>query len=256
MANLAIDLLGTFHITRGATPVTEFASNKVRGLLAYLAVESNRPHPRDALAALLWPDSSQTQALDSLRNALANLRRVIGDPEANPHYLLITPKTVQFNLASDYHLDAEDILRLKSGSQPPTFPCQSDDIERRIAALDGYHGPFLTGFSIPDSAAFEEWASLWRERLGRMVLEGLRYLADQYEDCGEYARALDYAQRQVALDPWLEESHRQVMRILALSGQRGAALAQYEIFKQVLAAGLGVEPSEETQAVVSGRPRR
>ncbi len=256
MANLAIYLLGTFQVTHGSTPVTEFASNKVRGLLAYLAVESNRPHPRDALAALLWPESSQDQALGSLRNALANLRRVIGDREANPPYLLITREMVKFNHACDYHLDAEDILRLETGFQPPTFPCQSDDIERRIAALDGYHGPFLAGFSIPDSAAFEEWASLWRERLGRMALEGLRWLADQYEACGEYVRALEYAQRQVALDPWLEEGHRQVMRILALSGQRGAALAQYEICRQALAVGLGVEPSEETrrlyEAVLAG----
>jgi WD40 repeat protein/DNA-binding SARP family transcriptional activator len=247
MPHLSICLLGTYQVTRGSTLVTEFASNKVRGLLAYLAVEANRPHSREALAALLWPDSPQESALSSLRNGLANLRGAIGDREAHPAYLLITRDTVQFNLCSDYHLDVENILGLRAVHQSLRTHCQPTDLERHIAAVNGYRGPFLAGFSIPDSAVFEEWASLWRERLGRAVLEELRRLADFYEACAEFSPALEYAQRQVALDPWLEESQRQVMRILALSGQRSAALAQYETCRRALVDGLGIDPSPQTR---------
>ena len=52
--------------------------------------------------------------------------------------------------------------------------------------------------------------------------------------------------RQVELEPWREEAHQRVMRLLAFGGQRGAALAQYETCRRRLAEELGVEPGEET----------
>lgn len=247
MARLLIHLLGVYQISLGSAAITEFASNKVRALLAYLVVESGRPHAREALAGLLWPESSQVDALASLRNALANLRRAIGDHDANPPFLIISNDTIQFNSSSDYFLDIDEILLLADDSPRLSESCEPAELQRRSAALDAYHGPFLQGITISDSSAFEEWVTLWRERLVRLVLEELRWLADYYETCGEYFQALEYAQRQVAIEPWLEESYRQVMRILAINGQRSAALAQYELCRRVLKEELDVEPAAETQ---------
>ena len=105
MAHLSLSCLGPFHVMLDGQPVTGFKSNKVRGLLAYLTVESERPHHREVLAGLLWPDWPDSEALSNLRYALSNLRRVIGDRTAEPCYLLITRDTLQFNTASDYSLD-------------------------------------------------------------------------------------------------------------------------------------------------------
>ncbi len=232
MPQLSISLLGTFQITRDGSPVNELDSNKVRGLLAYLAVEADRPHTREALSALLWPDWPQESALNSLRNALAGLRRAIGDREAEPPYLLISRETIQFNRDSDAWLDVAAFE--KAGGAGP---------EQSISL---YRGPFLEGFSLPESSPFEEWLILKREQLSQHALHILRTLADSNEACGEYERALVYAQRQIALEPWLEEAHRQVMRILALSGQRSAALAQYEACQRLLQDELGLEPAHET----------
>ena len=245
MGDLVISLLGAFQVTRDSTHVTDFESNKVRALLAYLAVESDRPHSRDALSSLLWPESAQENALNSLRNALANLRRAIGDHQANPPHLLITRESVQFNCHSDCRLDVTDILH------------QSDSAQDHLAAVQAYRGPFLQGFSIPDSAAFEEWVSLQREHLQKLTLEGLHWLADYYEGRGEYPAALEFARRQVALDAWLEESHCQVMRLLALSGQREQALRQYQTLRDTLKADLQAEPGQSAarlyQEILSGR---
>jgi predicted ATPase/class 3 adenylate cyclase len=71
-------------------------------------------------------------------------------------------------------------------------------------------------------------------------------LVEWYEQRGEYERASAYAWRQVELEPWQEEAHRQLMRLLALSGQRSAALAQYETCRRLLAEELGVEPGTKT----------
>jgi predicted ATPase len=90
---------------------------------------------------------------------------------------------------------------------------------------------------------------LQRERLHQRALAALAQLTDYHERRGEYEPAQQYARHQLELDPWREESHRQLMRALALSGQRSAALVQYTICRRVLAAELDVEPEEETTAL-------
>ena len=105
MAHLSLSLLGPLQVTLDGQPVTGFKSNKVRALLAYLAVEADRPHRREVLAGLLWPDKPERAARANLRNALANLRKALGDRDASPPYLQITRETIQFSLASDHWLD-------------------------------------------------------------------------------------------------------------------------------------------------------
>jgi class 3 adenylate cyclase len=100
---------------------------------------------------------------------------------------------------------------------------------------------------VSDSAAYEEWALLTRERLQRQMLAALQRLIEAYEQRGDYERACAFAWRQVALAAWQEGAHRTLMRLLALNGQRGAALAQYEACRRALSEELDVEPGEETK---------
>ena len=109
-----------------------------------------------------------------------------------------------------------------------------------------YRGEFLAGFSLDDSTLFEEWLLLKREWLHGRAVEALTTLADYHERRGEYDQARRYAQQQVHFEPWREEAHRQLMRLLALDGQRSAALAQYQTCTRALQIELGVEPSAET----------
>jgi len=234
--HLSISLLGDFHVTLDGNPVTRFESIKVRALLAYLAVEADRLHSRDVLAGLLWPEFPERAALSNLRYALSDLRQTIGDREARPPFLLISSDSLQFNTGSHYTLDVGQFVQ----------GIKSEQIERLEQAVALYRGAFLNGFAIADSAAFEEWLMLKREQFGRLMLTGLRHLADYYEQCGEYEQAQRYAWQQVELEPWLEEGHQQLMRVLTLGGQRSAALAQYETCRHLLADELGVEPVPET----------
>ena len=241
---LKITTLGSLDVERGSEPITAFESNKVRALLVYLAVESERPHRRERLAGLLWPDFPERSARVNLRGALANLRSAIGDREATPPFLHITRQTVQFNIASDAWVDvaAFNALLARTDAGRP-------DAARLEEAVELYAGSFLEGFSIPDSPAFEEWALLERERLQRLFAEALGQLADHYQERGAYDVALRHARRLLALDPLMEAAHRQVMGCLARSGQRSAALAQYEACRQTLSDELGAEPEAETAAL-------
>jgi predicted ATPase/DNA-binding SARP family transcriptional activator len=252
MAHLALALLGPLQITLDARPVSGFDYDKVRALLAYLAVEADRAHRRDALAGLLWPDQPDQAAHNSLRQALATLRRAIGEQAAAVPVLQITREAVQFNQASDHDLDMAAFTTLLAACErhPHRHPATCLSCARRLQqAVALYRGDFLAQFYLPDSIPFEEWALLKREELHRQSLQALIQLADYHERRGEYTHTQRYAGRQLELDPWREEAHRQLMRVLVVSGQRSAALAQYERCRRVLAEELRVEPEAETTAL-------
>ncbi|TEU12128.1 MAG: hypothetical protein E3J21_21920 [Anaerolineales bacterium] len=239
MAHLSLSLLGPFQASLDGEPVTAFESTKVRALLAYLAVEADRMHHRDVLAGLLWPEWPDRAALSNLRYALYNLRQVIGDRTAEPPFLLITRNTLQFDTASDHWLDVAAFTDL-TGLQ------DLSGLEKAVAL---YRGSFLEGFFVSDSPAFEEWALFTRERLARQMSSALHGLAAAHEARGQYEQAQTYARRQLELEPWQEQAHQQLMRTLALSGQRGAALVHYETCRRLLAEELDVEPARATTAL-------
>jgi adenylate cyclase len=244
MPHLSIRVLGPFQVSLDGEPLSGFNSDKVRGLLAYLALSPDRPRRREALAGLLWPEFPERSARTNLRNALANLRHVLGehawsrDRDASPSFLHSTHQTIQFNGQSDYWLDAVAFESLVA-----TVPSVGEGLEQAVNLV---RGPFLEGFSLADAAPFEEWLLLRREQLGRQMVEALDSLAAIYEECGAYEQALAHAQRRVELEPWQEDGQRLLMRLLARSGHRSKALAQYEALRGVLAEELGLDPAPET----------
>jgi DNA-binding SARP family transcriptional activator len=107
MTRLSIAVLGSLQVSIDDSPITTLESAKVRALLVYLIVESNRPHRRESLVGLLWPDYPEDVARHNLRQALFNLRLTLSDHTASPPYLLISRDAIQFNRKSDYSLDLD-----------------------------------------------------------------------------------------------------------------------------------------------------
>ncbi len=242
MAHLSVRTLGPFQVLQDGEPATGFDSDKVRALLAYLIIEADRPHRREKLAGLLWPDYPDQSARTSLRSALANLRKVITDQNANPNFILVTRQTIQFNSQSDYDLDAQkfiDFVGIESENQP--------DASKIEKALSLYNGDFMEGFSLSDSALFEEWMLVSRESLRRKALQILQHLTSFYQEQGNHELALDLALRQIEMEPFQETAHQQAMWIWTKSGRRNEALAHYEDFQKLLKVELGVTPLKQTQ---------
>ncbi|NOY99288.1 MAG: tetratricopeptide repeat protein [Chloroflexi bacterium] len=252
MAHLSISLLGTFHVTLAGEPLVTFGYDKVRALLAYLVMEADKPHSRESLAALLWPDEPPKAARHSLSQALLKLRQTLREKEGDGGFLHVTRETICFNPDSDYDLDVMafiadlDDCEAHLHTDPETCRFCTSRMEDAVAR---YRGEFLRDLSLEDSVMFEEWAIVHRERLHRRVLTVLYHLTRCYIYRGEYAQAQRHALQQVELEPYREEAHRQLMNILARSGQRSAALAQYETCRRILAEALGVKPDRETQAL-------
>lgn len=236
---LEIRLFGGLDIRRDGKPIGGFVSNKAPALLAYL-VSTNRPHQRDALAALLWGEMADADARSNLRQALANLRKLV-----DPH-LLISRETIAWNETEPYTLDVKQFLdHLQAGRDVPS-------VTRATAfrkATELYRGDFLAGFVVRDAPEFEEWQLAQRVRYRELALHALHTLTEHHLDRGEYSRAIDSATSLLAVDPWREDAYRQLMLALARSGQRAAALAQFEACRRILAKEIGVEPSAETIAL-------
>ncbi|MCD6289867.1 MAG: hypothetical protein J7M34_05130 [Anaerolineae bacterium] len=245
MVRLSLSLLGTFQALIEGVPI-KFESDKARALLIYLAVEADRAHRRDELTGLLWPGRSEHAARRALSQALYNIRTAIRDREASPPFLLITRETLQFNVESDYWLDTAALLEhFAAYERHPhqrleSCPSCLGHLEEIISL---YHGDFLQGFSLPNSAPFEEWCVIQRERLHKLAGDALHLLITSYEQRGEYDRALWYARRYVTLHPLREDAHRQLMRLLALAGRQGEALAQFETCRSILQKTWGDAPA-------------
>ena len=99
MSHLRIALFGGFEASLDTQPLVDFGADKARGLLAYLAVESNRPHRRDELAALLWPDSTDARAAHNLSQTLLRLLRALGaagasTPPGQQALLMVTDRDI------------------------------------------------------------------------------------------------------------------------------------------------------------------
>ena len=249
MPTLKLSLLGPFQASIDEHPVRGFESSRVRALLAYLAVENNHPHSRDSLAGLFWPESPDQTARKNLRQALSNLRKAIADQDAEPPYLQITRESAQFRPNSKHYLDVadfRDLIDTVDGHQHRRLESCRYCAEKMKQGLNLYKGEFLQGFFLDDSVAFQDWMLLKREGYHRQVVQSLTVLTQFYEQRGRNELAQQCAYLQVELDPWREAGHQHLMRLLALEGERSAALKQYETCRDLLASELGVEPSPET----------
>lgn len=237
MAELKIYLLGGLQVTRADTPITNFISNKVPALLAYLAV-THRIHSRDKLATLLWGEMSDVDAKNNLRQALTNLRKIADE------HLTITRDSIYFT--GDCFLDSSkfeaDIRAASSLDPQPAAAILTESLRL-------YRGDFLEGFYVRDAPDFEDWMLAERARLRELALHALHRLTEIEMSRANYLAALESTARLLAFDPWREEAHRQRMSALARAGQRSAALAQYQTCRRILEKELDVEPSAETMAL-------
>lgn len=230
---LRLRLFGPPDITINDISLVEQMSSKAQAILYYLAA-TGEPQRRTTLASLLWGDVPEAAARANLRRALLDLRASVAD------YLLIERNSVAFRPGSRYWIGVVEFKARVDQTSAKIDPRQFQ------AALELYRGDFLAGFYARGAPDFESWAAAERERLRELVIQALYTLADQHTKQGELAQGIAAIRRVLALEPWREEAHRHLMLLLARSGQRSAALAQFETCRQILDEELGVEPGAET----------
>ena len=231
MKRLEIRLFGGLNLTVGQKAIARLGTQKARALFAYLVMHSGQKLSREQMAALLWGDFPEERARHNLRQALHTLRQAIAP------YLVVELDSIAFNDESDYWVDVKEFSVLSAESS----------IESLTAAIELYRGEFLAGLVVKDSLEFDEWLFFERDRLERRYLVALGQLSDALAAEGDSDRAIEYAARLVRHDPFREPAHRRLMRLYYQSGNRNAALRQYQVCKDTLWHELGAEPELETR---------
>lgn len=249
MTILKLTLFGTFQARNShGTPLT-FRTDKIRALLAYLAVEHSRAHRRDHLAALLWGDSDRARARQSLRMALVRLRQALEpvlEDGNSPPFLLIDRQIVQFRFDPRAH-DVDAILfdRVVSSLREPSQTA-AERFRQMAAVADLYQGEFLAGLTVAGGQEFNEWRLLQSERYHQQLMSLIDELIDFYLLRQNWAKAEQYARQQITLLPWHERAHQQLMRLYAAQGKRDLVRHQFEQLSATLSTEIGVEPSQNT----------
>ncbi len=231
MNRFHLHFLGGFSVTKGGKEVTGFATRKVEALFCYLAV-MGAPQARSTLAGLLWRDMPEEKAKRNLRKALSYLRHVVGDG-------LQSNRQEVWLQSERFAVDVADLSR--QGHELTVAELQ--------AKVDLYRGDFLEGFVVRNAPAFEEWMLSQQVWLREEAIGLLYELVAGYERMGDLNAGISTTRRLLEIDPWREEGHRQLMALLAESGQRGAALLQYEKCRQRLQEEFAVDPSPETESL-------
>lgn len=243
-------MLGSFKVVLDGADVTQtLRTRKESAIFAYLVEEAPRSFPREMIAELFWPDRPGNYARMNLRQALLGVRKTLGGDESSNDFLKISDAAVQFNPASAWWDTGEFTGHLQATvnhAHTHLHTCE-ECVQQFEQAVGCYHGDFLDGVTLGDVNNFQEWLVVHRERYFRHMLDALRSLSKIYSQRGSFDHAYRYAWRYVDLAPLEESAHRQLMRILTLSGRRNAALQQYQFCKAIIQRELGIEPSAETK---------
>lgn len=232
-ARFQLVLFGRFELSGpgGAISVT---SKKMAALLAFLACTELRSHSRDRLMALLWGSHFDAQARQNLRQALTRLRRILGDDA-----LVTTGETVALTPG----VVASDVARFEALLGDPSCAGLQE-------AVGLYGGRLLADMSIPEDA-WGEWLEVEQRRLEGLALDAMVRLGDRYLQLGDPVKALEAAQRALAVSSLREDAHRLVMRALAAGGRRADALRHYDHVAALLKRELKVEPDALTTAIAA-----
>jgi DNA-binding SARP family transcriptional activator/class 3 adenylate cyclase len=261
MSRLSLYLLGPPRIECDGRPI-QVDTRKAVALVAYIAVTGER-HLRDALVALLWPEYDQARGRTALRSTLYALRKALAAPSPGSgqvDWLDVDREDVGLHPDVDVWLDVEQfhshLDECHTHGHPPSEVCPAC-LAPLAAAVALYRGDFLSGFTLKDSFNFDDWQFFQTEGLQRELAGALDRLVRCHIAQATFEPAIRYARRWLALDRLNESAHRQLMLLYAWSGQRLAALRQYQECVRVLESQLGVAPQAPTtalyQAIAEGR---
>lgn len=236
-STMRLRLLGRLVVTslHDQSVAIALPTRKTGVLLAYLAMSRDYTARREELAALLWGGCSDQQARQSLRQALALLRKHLG-----PSLVIADARVVRLD-GELWSIDAREFERLS----------RSTNAAELALAAHLFTGDFLAGHHI-DEEGIEEWVGGRRTRLQLAAAHLCATFADRPDLVGDPDEAIAAVEQLVALDPLREDFQRLAIALYARYHGRNEALIRAASFVEVLQRELGVGPEKATRAMLDG----
>ena len=235
---MRISLFGNLRISLEGRPVTTVNTNRLQSLIAYLILHGGAPQPRERLAFVLWPASSESQARTNLRQLLHHLKRAL--PSECP-FLVTDHFAVQWRQDQSCTVDTVDFqAAIDQAAAARNAQDRAREIQALTTAAHLYEDDLLP-------ALYDDWIIPLREGYRRQVSDALYRLAVLFEEQHDYAEAIQLAGRLVALDSLCEAHHQLLIRLHAANHDRASALRAYHQCMRVLRREMGVAPGAATR---------
>jgi DNA-binding SARP family transcriptional activator/tetratricopeptide (TPR) repeat protein len=236
---LHMSLLGEQAIIDDRAGSVQVRSSRAIALVAFLAVRAGSPQSRQRIAGLLWPDSTDAQALTNLRRELHHLRHVLGD-EAS---LVVTPRDLCWRDTMTCRVDVRVFDNERQAAMAAAAAGEDDGIlAHAAAAIAAYRGELLPG-------VYDDWLLEARSQLERQCVELCDLVCAARARTGDLTGAVQAARHRVQLQPLEEVGYRTLMELQADLGDRAGAVSTYHHCASVLERELGVAPDPATRRV-------
>lgn len=232
---LKIHLLGAFRLCQDELDLP-VKSMRQQALLAYLLLHASAPQPRYHIAFQLWPDASESQARNSLRNLLSQIRQLL--PELDL-YLEVDSTSLQWKPQLSYWCDVHEVDNVVALAANATGHERRVHLERVVE--------LYTGELLP--SCYDDWILPQRAQLQRNYIASLSGLIDLLEEQRAFRTAVTYATRLIEADALDEAAYRRLMRLHLADGDFTSVHRVFEQCVKMLHDELGVEPESETVAI-------
>lgn len=241
MALLHISMFGRLRCTTDGHEVNGLEARKVQELLVYLVLNRSHACTRDSLATLLWSERNESHARKYLRQALWQLQSALDRAYCHSHELMhVDNEWVEINAQAALWIDVAEFERIYETTHAVDDRLLTvSQVEKLCHAVGLYQGDLLQGW-------YQDWCVFERERFQQMYLIMLDKVIGHAEHVQNYAMGAHFCELSLRVDPARERTHRRLMRLHCLTGNRSAALRQYETCAEVLRRELDVEPAQST----------
>lgn len=242
MDTVHVQLFGKFGISVDNDPDCLLSGRKEQELFVYLLLYRERQHRREALANLLWEQSTTSQSLKYLRNTIWKVQAAFSSDDTDS---VVAVDGEWICVSRDANIWV-DVAQLEAAFACAQGRAGQELSEAEVARLDEairlYHGDLLDGW-------YQDWCVFERERFRSMYLGVLDKMMAYCEKQHLYERGIEYGARILRPDRARERTHRRLMRLYYRAGDRTAALRQYDLCVTALREELNVAPGQQTQAL-------
>jgi DNA-binding SARP family transcriptional activator/predicted ATPase len=229
---LEVRLLGQFKVEIDGVTV-EIASRPAQSLFAYLMLNPETEHRREKLAGLFWPESSESNARNNLRQALWRIRKALEEGDTEGAFIVGDSFVLSFNPQAPYWLDTAALEEELPEARPT---------EELIEQVSLYEGELLPGF-------YDDWVVLERERLQASFERKMQHLMESLVQEKRWHEVLEWGERWIALGQVPELAFRALMIAHGGLGDTSSVASTFQRCVDTLSKELGVEPSEDTKVV-------
>jgi DNA-binding SARP family transcriptional activator len=240
---LTVSLLGASRVGRANEQIWSDLGPAGRRLAGFFFTFPDRPHRRERLIDLFWPELDAERGRRAANSAIWRLRKLLASAaeyEEGIGLRTVGPETI---LERTSWLEVDTWALLEAAHSATEAHLQPSGLKQILAVLYRYEGPFLDGEDA-------EWILEERERLHSLFVQLAMTVVRHLGLCGHYHEAILLARHALRFDPYREELVRHLLTLLALDERRIDAIRYYDHWIGMIRKELSISPLPATRAII------